>query len=39
MIEMFFASLLQCVMIQDFEEFSQCIDDLVIEYTINEKKE
>lgn len=32
MIEILFAWLLQCVMIPDFDEFSMCLDNVVLEY-------
>ena len=36
MIEILFAWLLQCVMIPDFDEFSMCIDNVVLEYKVSE---
>ena len=31
MIEILLSWILQCVMIPDFDEFSMCIDDLIVE--------
>ena len=32
MIEILLSWLLQCIMIQDINEFEQCLDNIVIEY-------
>lgn len=35
MIEILLAWILQCVMIPDFDEFSMCIDNVVLEYNMS----
>ena len=34
MIEILLAWILQCIQIPDFDEFSMCIDNVVLEYNI-----
>lgn len=35
MIDFLLAWILQCVMIPDFDEFSMCIDNVVLEYNMS----
>lgn len=35
MIEILLSGILQCVMIQDFDEFSMCVDNVVLEYNMS----
>ena len=35
MIEILLTGLLQCIMIQDFDEFSICMDEVVLEYNLS----
>jgi hypothetical protein len=35
MIDILLAWILQCVMIPDFDEFSMCIDNVVLEYNMS----
>ena len=35
MIEILLAWILQCAMIPDFDEFSMCIDNVVLEYNMS----
>lgn len=38
-LDRFLSQFLACVMIPDFSEFSQCIDELVIEYELKNELE
>ena len=35
MIEILLAWILQCILIPDFDEFSMCIDNVVLEYNMS----
>lgn len=35
MIDILLAGILQCVMIPDFNEFSMCVDNVVLEYNMS----
>lgn len=35
MIDILLAGLLNCIMIQDFNEFSICMDEVVLEYNLS----
>lgn len=35
MIDLLLAWILQCIMIPDFDEFSMCIDNVVLEYNMS----